>query len=592
MNGIDPRLAAGLEHARAGRLEEARGEVMRLLGEEPGHLGAMELMVQIEATRREFVSAAEWAGKLSERVPGDAEVVLQRGYLLMLGGREEEAVPLLERVLVMRPGNVRAVKFLLAALGTLRLPARAVGLLPMVAGGVGAADASVWGLMAEPLLMTGRADEAVEAQWKSLEANPEDVAGALALASQCNYATTLTRERIAEVHAWAGGMLARSLGWVEDGSVRAAWRGEGRLKVGLVSADLRRHSVAYFVEPVLEHLDRERFEVVVFQTVEKSDEVTARLRGHGRAWRECGAMSDGELGAAIAAEKLDVVVELSGLTHGQRLGALVGRPAGVCATWLGYPNTTGCPFVDFRVVDELTDPAGMGMERLNTERLVRMEGPFVCYRPPAGEEVPGVEERGTEGGVVFGCFGAAAKYNEGLLYAWARILAAVPGSRLVIKARGLREEAARASLRARLAVYGAKGDRVEVMGPVEETRGHLAAYGGVDIALDTYPYNGTTTTCEAMLMGVPTVTRVGDRHAARVGLSLNSAVGLADLCAGEEGSYVQVAVELARDRRRLAELRRGMRGRLLGSALGDGAGFARRFGAALEGMARAGGNGG
>ena len=354
-----------------------------------------------------------------------------------------------------------------------------------------------------------------------------------------------------------------------------------RCRVGLLSADLRRHSAAYFVEPLLEHLDRERFELVVYSASPKRDEVTRRLEAYPAAWRWVADLDAAGLDAAIRADDLDVLVELSGLTVGQRLDGLVRRPARVQATYLGYPNTTGCRFIDARFVDSLTDPPGA--EALHVERLERLESCFLCFKP--GPETPAVRPRDPASPLTFGCFGAVSKYNESTLYAWARVLAAVPGSRLLLKARGLREERARDDVRQRLRMYGVAPDRVDIRGPLDDTTEHLAAYHDVDLALDTFPYHGTTTTCEAMLMGVPTVTRVGDRHAARVGLSLNSAVGLRDLCADDEGGYVAAAIALAQDRARLADLRGTLRDRLLASPLGDGPGFGRRFGAALERVA-------
>ena len=286
---------------------------------------------------------------------------------------------------------------------------------------------------------------------------------------------------------------------------------------------------------------------------------------------------------AIAHQHLDVLFELSGLTHGHQQSAMVVRPAPVQATWMGYPSTTGNPAIDFRLIDAITDPPHVRGHC--TESLVRMAGCFICYTPlHAALPEPADHAARVNSPIVFGSFNALAKLNSDVLRVWGRIVSAVPGSRMVIKCRGLEEPGTRALLAARIGEVGAPVDRFELVGTAPTQLDHLAAYQRIDLALDTFPYNGTTTTCEALLMGVPVLTLTGCVHAARVGASLLDAAGMGALVTASEDEFVEVAVRYGSDKSRLNEISRGLRGRFLASSLCDGPGFATRFAAACREM--------
>jgi predicted O-linked N-acetylglucosamine transferase (SPINDLY family) len=241
--------------------------------------------------------------------------------------------------------------------------------------------------------------------------------------------------------------------------------------------------------------------------------------------------------------------------------------------------------MDFRLVDAVTDPVGEADDRC-TEQLLRFAPTAWCYAPPADAPLPlpGPGARGE--GIAFGCFNNFSKVTDDLLAAWGRILAAVPGSRLVLKGFGLGEGPLRSAALARAAAAGIDPTRVELLGRTVGQAEHLAAYARVDVALDTFPYHGTTTTCEALWMGVPVITRVGDRHSSRVGLSLLEAVGHPEWVGADGEEYVAKAVALGRDGTRLGALRAALREDVRRSSLCDHAGQAERFGAALEEMAR------
>jgi protein O-GlcNAc transferase len=252
------------------------------------------------------------------------------------------------------------------------------------------------------------------------------------------------------------------------------------------------------------------------------------------------------------------------------------RVAPVQVSYLAYPNTTGLSAMDFRLTDGESDPVGM-TEGHYTEMLVRLKRGFLCYRPADAAPKIQPEARKTPNGVTFGSFNNYGKVTGEMLNLWARILRATPGSRLVIKADGLSREQARADAEELTARHGIEESRFELAARIPAYREHLAAYHRIDIALDTFPYNGTTTTCEAMWMGVPVVTLAGKSHRSRVGASLLKQVGLEDLIGQTPQAYVAIAAELARDDTRRREIGRSLRERMAGSTLCDAADFTRHL---------------
>ena len=358
--------------------------------------------------------------------------------------------------------------------------------------------------------------------------------------------------------------------------------GERPLAIGFVSADLKAHPVAYFLAPVLDALDRAGYPVTCYATNSRSDAVTARLRAASARWRSVGTLKDDELAQRIRDDAVDILIDLSGHTGGARLRVFMRRPAPVQATWLGYPGTTGVGAIDWRISDAICDPPEE--DALSSERVMRLPG-FLCYEPR--RELPDVAPLpGRDGPITFGAFNNIIKLSDSAARLYAAVLAAVPDSRLVIKSSTpLDAEAGRFQVE-RIARHGVDPARIEMLPWQQDSAAHFAAFGRVDIALDSFPYCGTTTTCETLWMGVPVVTLAGDRHAARVGASLLTQVGLSEFVARRPDEFVAIAAGWAARRAALAELRAGLRARVAASPLCDAAGFARRFEAALRAMWR------
>jgi predicted O-linked N-acetylglucosamine transferase (SPINDLY family) len=334
---------------------------------------------------------------------------------------------------------------------------------------------------------------------------------------------------------------------------------------------------------VVEGHRRDGFEVVAYGNVSRTDAATRWFRDGFDLWRDVSGMTFAAMRERIRADRIDILVDLAGHTGDNLLPLFARRAAPVQVGWLGYPDTTGLAAMDYRIVDALSDPPGEA-DALASETLVRLPRPFLCYRPTA--DLPPVAAGPLADGkpMTFGSFNTAMKLNDPLFDAWGEILRAVPEARLLLKAKQFASPRSRARVLDALAARGVAPERVTVLAFAPTLGAHLDLYGGIDLALDTFPYNGTTTTCEALAMGGPVLGVKGDRHCARVGESLLAAAGLAEeFLAKDIGDYVRRAVGFAARRGDLAAWRLGLRQRLLASPLCDEAGFV----AALEDAYRA-----
>lgn len=355
------------------------------------------------------------------------------------------------------------------------------------------------------------------------------------------------------------------------------------LRVGLVSGDLRQHPVGYFLENVLAHLDKDRIELHAYATHDEQDALSARLRPHFASWTALTALSDEAAAGRIHADGVQVLLDLSGHTAHNRLPVFAWRPAPVQASWLGYFASTGLTEMDYLLADPHVAPAGE--EAHFSETVWRLPETYLCFTPPdvnCDLDVRPLPAR-DGGAITFGCFNNLAKLGDAVLDVWARVLLAVPGSRLLLKTALLGEEHVRRTTLGRFAQRGIAAERLlcEGRSPRAEL---LASYHRVDIALDPFPYPGGTTSVEALWMGVPVLTRQGDRFLSRVGETITRNAGFADWVARDDADYVALAVARSRDLAALAGLRAGLRERLLQSPVVDAPRFARHLEAALQGM--------
>jgi predicted O-linked N-acetylglucosamine transferase (SPINDLY family) len=343
-----------------------------------------------------------------------------------------------------------------------------------------------------------------------------------------------------------------------------------RVRIGYVSPDFRIHPIGYFLLGVVMAHDRERFEVACYATSAATDGLTRAFRERADRWVPCWQDSDAELAARIRADGIDILVDLSGHTDGNRLGTFARRAAPVQATWAGYVGTTGLSAMDYLISDHIHSPAGA--ERFAVERIARMPNGYVCYAPPLRAPEPGPPPALASGVVTFGCFNNAAKLNGGVVALWSRLLRGRPERRLRLQSARLDLPEAREPLVAAFEARGVDRSQLDIRGfvPPDDL---VAAYREVDIALDPFPYSGGLTTLEALWMGVPVVTRPGERFCSRHSASHLTNVGLQGFVAATDEDYLGIAEAWSADLGRLATLRAALRERMLASPLCDWGGF-------------------
>ena len=353
-----------------------------------------------------------------------------------------------------------------------------------------------------------------------------------------------------------------------------------RLRIGYVSPDFNAHSVAYFFEPLLAAHDHTSIESFCYYCHEKVDDTTTRLIGLADHWRDVAGLNDAQLAKRIVEDRIDILVDLAGHSAKSRVRVFARKPAPVQVAWLGYPNTTGLRAVDYRFTDVIADPIG-DADALHSEELVRLDGGIWCYTGGPSSPVTVPKDDGI---ITFGSFNHMSKLSPQVIGVWARILKSVPQSRLLLKHLQLGHAVTLDSVIKQFSAFGVGADRLDLHARLPKRDDHLALYGHVDIGLDPFPFNGCTTTFEALWMGVPVVSLRGSRHVARVGASILTHLGYPELLADSEDDYVRIAVELAGDGARRSQYRTGLRDAVKVSSLGDTVGFAAKVESAYRDM--------
>ena len=523
------------------------------------------------------------AGRAIACDPANVEAFNLRGSVLHSLGRTEDAIDAFEEAISLAPDYAEARTNLgLVLLDAYRYADAATQYQLVIESRPN--DPAGYGGLARALRQQGRIEDAMPLLRRAVELAPADPRPAGNLLFNLLSSTDTDGRDLLEEHCrWAERFAAPIT--AAAGAPRYANdpNPARRLRIGYVSPDFSIHPVGRLLLPVLQAHDRNVVEPFCYAASRRDDQVTASLRAAAAGWRDVAGLSDAALVDAVRADNIDILVDLAGHTAGNRLLAFARRPAPVQATWLGYASTTGMAAIDWLITDPVHAPPGAEAEA--AERLIRLPHDLLCFRPP--DEAPPVEPLpcAAAGHVTFGSFNNPAKLSASVLALWSQVMAAVPGSRLLLRYHVLEDPTACAHLRDRMAAAGIVPAHVAFAGKASY-REVLAAYGRVDIALDTLPYSGTMTTLEALWMGVPVVTLAGDRMAARQSAAHLTTAGLSELVAHDRDGYVAVAVALAADRDRLASMRAGMRARLQASPLCDAAGLSRDLEAAFRIMWR------
>jgi len=568
-----------IELLNRGRTAEGRALLEEICRIDPSDAQAALSLGKLESEERRFDRSLALLEPLVANPTIGKPAATLIVHVLSLAGRYEEAIRRAAGFRAMFPPDPALTLMAAAAHSSLQDYEAAERLLQQQLAATPNADLEA--ARSSALLNLGRSREAIAGLKDALVRFPGDVGCLAALASATNYVST-SREEGFRIHSALARLIEFAVPVIDPLSYDNPPDPDRPLRIAILSFDFRAHSVAYFVEAILRHHDRARYHITAFSTSATEDEVTDRLRPLADAWKRHTSGSPRLLAREVWTEKPDIVIDLGGLTGNSALPALVPQVAPVQVTAIGYPNTTGFSTVHYRLVDSLTDPPGES-DGFSTERLVRLDPCFLCFtprtrRPPA--------RTGAGDSVVFGSFNKINKYSDECLRVWSEILRRVPGSKLLLKSPALDATAARDHLYRRLSEVGAPPDRIEMLGKQDKESDHLAMYERIDIALDTFPYNGTTTTCEAMMMGVPVIAMEGSTHAGRVGVSLLTAAGFAGCIATTLEEYIAKAADCAAGVHNLRSERAGRSEQMLASALCDGPAYTARWEDAIRSMWR------
>ena len=560
----------------AGRFEEASLFLERLIAIAP-HPAYLTNLGEAYRRQGELEAAAAACRRAIEADPELAEAHHNLGLTLMNAGAPDEARPHLERALALRPDNPQFHVSLAWMLLQLHQVAdstmhcrRAIELAPNLA----AAHQHLGNALTEE----GDRGGAIDSYRRAVELDPtnHDAHSNLILVALTDPGYDAARLG-AEARAWAT-LHAEPLRAHQRPHPRAGDSADRRLRVGYVSPDFRGHHPSrYFLTPLLRQHDRSAFDFYLYASVARPDAVTDEYRAWaGDNFRDIRRMDDVTAAELVRRDRIDILVDSAVHGAGHRLRLFACKPAPIQMTWLGYAGTTGLDSIDYRLTDPFLDPPGTDLG-VYTESSLHLPETFWCYDALEADVPLRPLPALAAGFITFGCLGSPRKVHPGVVSLWARVLGAVPGSRLLLVA----EEHARVSMRRAFAAAGIATDRVDFTGRVGR-REYLEQYNRIDVALDTFPFAGGTTSLDGIWMGVPTITLSGGTALHRAGVSIAMNLGLPELVAGSPDQYVVAATELTGDLGRLSLLRAQLRSRLEASPLGDAPRFARHLEAAYR----------
>ncbi len=588
-------LETGIAHQSAGGLAEAAAIYQAVLAQHPDDPDALHLLGTTERRRGNLAEAERLIRTALARQPNFPAMHNSLGNVLRDQGRLADSVDCFRRALALQPDFAQAYENLGGALVLLgRLPeaitalTRAIELTPQ--------SAEAHNALGVALNRAGRLDDAIPNFRRAIALDPRHAQahnnlgqtfgeqGARDAALACFRQALAVKPDYAGAHsnviyalesdpsiATAESQAERRRWYLTHRKPRDAARGwangrdpDRRLRVGYVSADFRRHSAAFTFSPVLWHHDRKAFEVTCYSAVAVEDQFTARFRQAANHWRTTHGLSDERLAEQIRADGIDLLVDLSGHTAGNRLQVFTLKPAPVQITAWAGPGT-GIAEIDYLLSDPVVTP--LDERALLAEQVVDLPCAF-AFLPPDDTPAVAAAPAARGGPVTFGCFNRFSKVSDAALAAWAEILRATPDSRLMLKDKVFDEASVRNRVTATFAGHGIDAARLVFRGWTDQAQ-HLASYGEIDLALDPFPHGGGVTSLDALWMGVPVVTRLGVNQTGRTTAAILTALGLTALIAPDDAHYVALARARAADRGWLVTTRAALRPRMAASPIGN-----------------------
>lgn len=577
----DARINLSVALKALGRHEQATAELQAALGSAPAHPLALLEQGRLLADQKRFHEAEQIFRRLLTMDPGHHQAMYCLGIVLSEQGNWSQAADAYAEVVRMRPDLPEAWQ---AMAVMLRYCNRITEALVALEKALQLRPAFTLGLQSygSVLAEAGRIEEGIEAWRRSLSIDPQQPALRSNVAYTLSMVDGVTQEELFREHrGWAEHHTNQDAEQTQPAKAPADIAADRRkLRIGYVSPDLRLHSVCYFLIPLLENHDKQRFEIYCYSDVDNPDQTTVKIRQLSDHWRDVRGKPAAHVQQLIQQDQIDILIDLAGHTMGNRMELFALRSAPLQASWLGYPETTGLTTVDYKIADQIVWPDSEDGQYAS-ERILRLPNGYHCYlAPPGCPDISDLPAR-RNGHITFGSFASLSKLTPATVRLWSEVLHQVPDSRLLLKARQLADSTVRDRYCSMFAACGIPRSRLTLELAIAETTQHLGFYREVDVVLDTYPYNGTTTLCEGLWMGVPPVTLCGRVPASRVGASLLHSLGLANWVAQTPQEFVAIARNCSQDPAGLATLRAGLRQRFSQSTLGSPGRFALEFEAGL-----------
>jgi protein O-GlcNAc transferase len=569
---VDQLVGSAFRSNQAGRHQEAVGQCRQALKIQPRHHLAWQILGIASFKIGDFEEALRSFGAAVEIEPGNADGYNNLGNVLVELGRYEEAVAHLERAAELNPASADAFSNLGRVYGEVgRFDEAIAATQSAVQLNPGLAEAYI--NLGKLLMDVGLTEQGLAIFAKALEINPgrADAHGNFLMCLQ--YSPSHQTEQLLDAaKQWAAMHAPTSLAMPPPPSEHE------RLTIGYVSGDLRAHPVGYTMEKLFPGHDRERFEVFAYSNCPTDDAIADKLRKAVDHWQNISGMSDDAAARLIREDGVDILIDLSGHSALNRLGVFARKPAPVQATWMGYFATTGMPQMDYILRDRAQIP--VEEEAHYVERLGLLADDLYCFAPPHEAVEVSAAPSLKNGYVTFGSFNNLAKMNDLVVALWARVLKAVPDSRLYLDRRPLSGEIARHVLQEAFAHQGIEPERI-VFAASQGREAYLNAYSKVDVVLDTFPFNGATTTYESLWMGVPVLTRTWNRMVGHFGEAILCGAGKDEWVARSDDEFIQKAAAMAADPKNLAAIRKSLRGEFLACPLCDGKPFLKSYEEAL-----------
>ncbi len=581
MHRVSQLLESAKQAYKENDLEKAERFFQEVIELEPENVDAHYIIGLIASAGEKNGRALHHLEKAASLCDTNPNIFFNYGAILQRTAHYGKAAKQYEKTLALKPDhkgallNYSAVMLILGKAKDAELAARKLH-------ATDPNNVSFYMNLGNSLKDQGLIDEALNTYREFIKRQPEnELAGSnmlLCLNYSLNDADTIFREHLEWEKRVKRGITIKTY------PRRVLHQDKTPLRIGYISGDFKTHSVAYYFEPILKFHNPDSFEVYCYSDVENPDSMTQRLQRLSHHWHNIHGKKNDEVIELILQDHIDILVDLAGHAGNKRIALFLNRLAPVQVTYLGYPNTTGISTMDYRLTDRWADPEGMDI--YYTEKLYRLKDGFLCYRPPV--DAPPVSEAPVKsnGYITFGSFNNLPKINSLTIEVWSKILQAVPNAKLFIKSKPFKDPWVQDRYRKLFNEQGIENERLEFSAFAPSVRDHLNTYRKVDIALDTFPYNGTTTTCEALWMGVPVVSLIGEMHAGRVGYSLLSRIGLPSMVAENIEKYIRIAAFLASDTGRLAKLRKGLRTTVAQSPICNGISFVKSLEEAYRDMWR------